>query len=152
MRFPDILPIFQLFFIPFSLQYLLSLFFRLLSQGNTPFLRARFLCEMARHDMPRFYFRLWRNNPLANLFAHKTAGVKRTALRRRNRAGQSAVQKIFRRLFGLGIALSNATVYGCLGSANTCFALPVSTIAPRYITAMRSEICRTTPKSCEMNK
>ena len=46
----------------------------------------------------------------------------------------------------------SACVYGCDGLSNTSATGPHSTIRPAYITATRSHIRATTPKSCVMNR
>ncbi len=48
---------------------------------------------------------------------------------------------------GTGIAESRARVYGWRGLSNTLSTSPISTILPRYITATRLEMCRTTDRS-----
>ena len=53
---------------------------------------------------------------------------------------------------GSGIAESSACVYGCAGRSNTSSTSPISTIRPRYITATRSAMCRTTDRSCATNR
>src|SRR5688572_18743510 len=60
----------------------------------------------------------------------------------------------FRWRLGLatGTAESRAAVYGCWGAVDTAAAGPVSTMRPRYITATRALIERTTYRSCEMNR
>ena len=45
---------------------------------------------------------------------------------------------------GTGIADSSASVYGCVGRRYTSSAAPFSTMRPRYITAIRSLMWRTT--------
>ena len=49
-----------------------------------------------------------------------------------------------------GIADWSACVYGRRGVSNTSSTGPDSTIRPRYITATRSEMYRTTDRSCAM--
>ena len=44
-----------------------------------------------------------------------------------------------------GIDESRAWVYGCFGDCRTSFAVPVSTILPAYIIAIRSAIAAATP-------
>ena len=53
---------------------------------------------------------------------------------------------------GTGTADSSACVYGCRGAAYSESPSASSTILPRYITATRSEMCRTTDRSCAMNR
>ena len=53
---------------------------------------------------------------------------------------------------GIGTADSSACVYGCAGSCRASSPRPISTILPRYITATRSEMCRTTDRSWAMNR
>ena len=53
---------------------------------------------------------------------------------------------------GLGTAENNACVYGCKGLSKIAFVPPNSTIEPKYITPILSEMCFTTDKSCEINK
>ena len=53
---------------------------------------------------------------------------------------------------GSGIAESSACVYGCAGRSKTSSTSPISTIRPRYITATRSAMWRTTDKSCATNR
>ena len=53
---------------------------------------------------------------------------------------------------GTGMADSRARVYGCRGEVKSSSVLRTSTSRPRYITAIRSETCLTTPRSCEMNR
>ncbi len=57
-----------------------------------------------------------------------------------------------RSIFGLaaGAADNSACVYGWAGRSYTSSRVPFSTILPRYITATRSEMCRTTDRSCAM--
>ncbi len=43
-----------------------------------------------------------------------------------------------RRGSGFGAALNSACVYGCCGALSSCCRVPISTIRPRYITAIRS--------------
>src|SRR5882724_708027 len=43
---------------------------------------------------------------------------------------------------------SSARVYGCAGALKTSSVLPISTILPAYITATRSALAATMPKSC----
>lgn len=52
----------------------------------------------------------------------------------------------------LGMAASNALEYAWYGLWYMASAPPISTIFPMYITATRSDMCRTTDKSCEMNR
>ncbi len=49
-----------------------------------------------------------------------------------------------------GTAASSERVYGWRGSSNTAAVSPTSTSLPRYITAMRAHMARTTARSCEM--
>ena len=51
---------------------------------------------------------------------------------------------------GTGTAEISAFVYGCLGWAYSESRSAISTILPRYITATRSEMWRTTDRSCAM--
>ena len=51
---------------------------------------------------------------------------------------------------GTGIADNKAWVYGCRGAANSERLSVISTICPRYITAMRLAMCLTTARSCAM--
>ena len=51
----------------------------------------------------------------------------------------------------LGTAEIRILVYGCSGAESTCLASPASTIRPVCITATRSAISATTPKSWVMN-
>ena len=51
----------------------------------------------------------------------------------------------------VGMEESRATVYGWRGSPKTVAASASSTTLPRYMTQMRSEMYRTTDRSCEMN-
>ena len=51
---------------------------------------------------------------------------------------------------GFGIAWISAFVYGCRGSSQISCVFAISTILPKYMTAVRSEICRTTERSCEI--
>src|SRR5712692_2084436 len=53
---------------------------------------------------------------------------------------------------GIGIADSNATVYGWRGFSNNSCVSATSTSFPRYITATRSQMCRTVLRSWEMYK
>ncbi len=53
---------------------------------------------------------------------------------------------------GIGIADSSATEYGWSGSRLSSFDEASSTILPRYITAIRSLMCRTTDRSWAMNR
>ena len=46
-----------------------------------------------------------------------------------------------------GTTDSSALVYGCCGSASTSSAVPISTIRPRYITAIRSAMFQASPRS-----
>src|SRR5213594_1260402 len=52
---------------------------------------------------------------------------------------------------GTGTEVRRACVYGCNGCAMTSSPVPSSTIRPRYMTAIRSDMYRVTPTSCEMN-
>ena len=54
--------------------------------------------------------------------------------------------------FGTGTADSRACVYGCAGRSYTSSRLPISTILPRYITATRSAMWRTTERSWATNR
>src|SRR5699024_7880914 len=64
--------------------------------------------------------------------------------------------KIIRSLFAsgsvFGIADNSDFVYGCCGFVNNDFLSAISTIFPKYITITRSDMCRTTPRSCEINR
>ena len=53
---------------------------------------------------------------------------------------------------GTGIADSSARVYGCCGAAKSDAAVPISTIFPRYITAIRLQMCSTSRRSCAMKR
>ena len=53
---------------------------------------------------------------------------------------------------GFGMAENNAFVYGCRGLSKISFFAPYSTIEPRYITPILSEMNFTTDKSWDMNK
>ena len=53
---------------------------------------------------------------------------------------------------GIGTADSSACVYGCVGVSNTASTSPISTIRPRYITATRSAMWRTTARSWATNR
>src|SRR3989475_255541 len=53
---------------------------------------------------------------------------------------------------GLGTTEMSACVYGCFGCPMTCSAVPISTIFPRYITAIRSARTHASPRSCVMNR
>ncbi len=53
---------------------------------------------------------------------------------------------------GNGIAESSACVYGCAGRLKTRSTSPISTILPRYMTATRSAMYRTTDRSCATNR
>src|SRR5262245_32368627 len=50
----------------------------------------------------------------------------------------------------IGTADRRACVYGCIGASYSCWRVPSSTIRPRYMTATRSEMWRTTDRSCAM--
>ena len=50
-----------------------------------------------------------------------------------------------------GIDETSSRVYGCTGSSNSAVVSPSSQIRPRYITATRSLMLRTTPRSWAMN-
>src|SRR5439155_20687641 len=52
---------------------------------------------------------------------------------------------------GTGTEVRSACVYGCNGFAMTSSPIPSSTIRPRYITAIRSDMYLVTPTSWEMN-
>src|SRR6218665_3123544 len=52
----------------------------------------------------------------------------------------------------VGTADISATLYGCSGRAKKLRRGARSTMCPRYITAMSSQICSTTAMSCEMNR
>src|SRR5574337_548467 len=52
----------------------------------------------------------------------------------------------------MGTAESSASVYGCCGLLNNSSAVAISTILPKYITAMRSLMCLTTDRSWAMNR
>src|SRR5690606_23784484 len=51
-----------------------------------------------------------------------------------------------------GMAESSVRLYSCVGSANSVAASLHSMISPRFITAMRSAMTRTSDMSCEMNR
>ena len=53
---------------------------------------------------------------------------------------------------GIGTAESSVIVYGCSGFSYRSSAGEISTILPRYMTAIRSEMCRTTARSCAMKR
>ena len=53
---------------------------------------------------------------------------------------------------GIGTADNKALVYGCSGYVYSYPLSPISTICPRYITAILSLICLITDKSCPINK
>ena len=53
---------------------------------------------------------------------------------------------------GIGMAERSALVYGCSGFSYKSSQFANSTILPRYITATRSLMCRTTDRSCAMNR
>ena len=53
---------------------------------------------------------------------------------------------------GIGTAESSATVYGCSGASYSSRDGASSTIRPRYITAIRSLMWRTTDRSWAMNR
>src|SRR6202035_5961140 len=53
---------------------------------------------------------------------------------------------------GSGIAESSATVYGCSGVSKRSLLGATSTILPRYMTAMRSEMYPTTARLCATNR
>ena len=53
---------------------------------------------------------------------------------------------------GTGAASSRRWLYGCSGADVTEAASPDSTISPRYMTATRWLMCRTTDRSCVMNR
>src|SRR5438094_273475 len=53
---------------------------------------------------------------------------------------------------GTGTADSNAFVYGCRGDSNSSRVGASSTIRPRYITATRSAMWRTTLKLCVIRR
>jgi hypothetical protein len=55
-------------------------------------------------------------------------------------------------IMGMGIAAIKAWVYGCLGVRQISLSLFSSTTFPKYITAIRSAMCSTTPKSCEIKR
>ena len=82
------------------------------------------------------------------------AAARRRVGRARHVAGRagSACRSRSRRGSGSGIADSSACVYGCAGRSNSSSVGAISTILPRYITATRSEMCRTTDRSCAMNR
>ena len=62
-------------------------------------------------------------------------------------------EAVDRRLIELdGTADKSEMVYGCSGFAYSSAAGETSTIVPRYITAIRSEMWRTTARSCAMNR
>src|SRR5262249_7711368 len=48
--------------------------------------------------------------------------------------------------FGIGTAVSSASVYGCSGLVNSAFLSAHSTILPRYMTATRWLMCSTTAR------
>ena len=53
---------------------------------------------------------------------------------------------------GTGTADNRDWVYGCVGCSYRLVRSLSSTMRPRYITATRFEIWRTTDKSCAMNR
>ena len=59
----------------------------------------------------------------------------------------NTIRFIFTSGFGLGIAEKSAWVYGCKGFEKISFFDPNSTIEPRYITPILSEINFTTERS-----
>ena len=52
---------------------------------------------------------------------------------------------------GIGIAAISACVYGWIGLSYSSRAGESSITLPRYMTAIQSETCRTTERSCAMN-
>jgi|GEM_PF-1571286 len=54
--------------------------------------------------------------------------------------------------FAIGIASNNCRVYSDFGWLNTSVVVPISTILPSFITAMRSLMSRTTLRSWEMKR
>ncbi len=73
------------------------------------------------------------------------------------RSGSSPSSLIRRRSrssagLGIGTAESSAIVYGCCGALKISSASATSTNCPPYITATRSQTCRTVERSCEMKR
>ena len=94
---------------------------------------------------------------LADLLGLPAPGVEPAGGRRVERAGHVALQPdalalaLRARGSGTGTADSSATVYGCMGRSYRSSRSAISTILPRYMTATRSLMCRTTDRSCAMN-
>src|SRR6185503_18518849 len=106
---------------------------------------------------------VWRSLPVANrdgLLSLQTFSAKAQRVWKRQPeggliglGGSPVIGGSLVRLSGSsdGIAESNARVYGWRASRHSASTGPVSTTSPRYITSTRSEMKRTTLRSCEMN-
>ena len=53
---------------------------------------------------------------------------------------------------GMGTADKSAFVYGCFGSSYSVIRSEISMILPRYMTAILSEMWRTTARSCAIRR
>ncbi|CAM5307933.1 hypothetical protein SVIOM74S_01446 [Streptomyces violarus] len=87
-----------------------------------------------------FQHRVWKRHPLGGAIGEGTSPLSR----------MRSLLAALRRGSGIGTADSRALVYGCIGLAYSESRSASSTILPRYITAIRSETCRTTDRSCAM--
>ena len=85
--------------------------------------------------------RVWNTHPAGGRSGEGTSPVR--MMRSRVRSSSGSV---------IGIAESSALVYGCSGFSYSSSESASSMMCPRYITAMRSEMCRTTARSCAMNR
>ena len=124
--------------------------------------RPQHLGEVARREQlgPRGVVRDERRLLLgADLLRLPAARAEAAARRRVRRARHVALEhdpaRACPRWFGdsIGTAESSACVYGCIGAlVDRPRASPISTILPRYMTATRSEMWRTTERSWAMNR
>ena len=89
----------------------------------------------------RSQHRVWKRQPDGGATGDGTSPLRMIRRRRRSTIGS-----------GIGTADSSATEYGCSGSRLSSRDGASSTIRPRYITAIRSLMWRTTDRSWAMNR
>ena len=85
--------------------------------------------------------RVWKRQAAGGLAGLGRSPWRRIGLRLRSTSGS-----------GIGTAESSEIVYGCSGLSYRSSAGETSTILPRYMTAIRSEMWRTTARSCAMKR
>ena len=105
------------------------------TQWSLPTLTSFGFCAV--HSLQQPWHRVWKQQPFGGLMGLGTSPSSMSCI-----AGMSGS--------GIGIAPSSAFVYGCSGLSNSYFFGAISTMLPRYITAMRSQMCLTTLRLCEM--